>query len=181
MAPKGEVSNQRPRGRVPRLSVPMRGRRRVPGEAAPGDAAAARRGAAKRFGAPAAMRAGGGPRFAGRGVSGKDRGKARGGSRRPAAPGGDLPERGVDPAGIRSRLPRTGGRPGRCSGTGEAGIARRRGPPEFAAACSGRRPRRPRDAGSPEAPPGAFSARNDAEAIEKNSPRRTDDAREQVT
>ncbi len=176
LAPKGEVSSQRPRGRMPRPFVPMRGGRRVPGEAAPGDAApgdaaAARRGAAMRFGAPAAMRAGGGPR-SGTGCPREGPGRRAG----IAAAG----RAGGRSAGARRRSgrqppppPAAGGRPGRCSGTGEAGIARRRGPPEFAAACGGRKPRRPPDAGSPEAPPGAFSARKDAEAIEKNSPRRT--------
>ena len=180
MAPKGEVFSERPRGRMPRPLVPMRGGRRMPGEAAPGNAAATRRGAAKRFGAPAAMRAGN-ARAPGRGVRGRDCGKASGGSRRPAVPGGDLQELGVDPAGIRSCFPRTGGRPGRYFGTGEAEIACRQSPPEFAAVRSGRRPRRPPGTDGPEAPPGAFPAK-DAKAIEKNNPRRTEeDASEQVT
>ncbi len=151
------------------------------GEAAPENAAAAPRGAAWLLGAPAAIPAGSGPRLAGRGAW-KGRREVAQGSRRAAAPGGDLPERGIDLAGGRHCLPRTGGRPGRLIWAGEAEIAHRQGLPEFAAFRGGRRLRSQPYTGSPEAPPGEFSARKDTGAIEKNDPRQIEeDASEQVT
>ena len=112
-------------------------------EAAPGNAAAAPRGAAKRSGEPAALPAGDGPRFAGRGCRRKGGGKAPKGSRRPAAPGGDLPERGADLASGRRCRPRSGVGPGRLFRTGEAGSraarARRNSPRSAASGGSAAR------------------------------------------